>query len=368
MNSRAFLILDDSASERQILAHVLGDAFPRADVRQAGDAGAAMELCGRMAFDCVLLDYNMPQVDGIAFAGQLRAVHKHLPLVLVTGVGDELLVAHAIRNGVSDYIPKSRVNVDSIQRTVERAIQSCAQARIIEEQQEELENFAYALAHDFKQPIRQIRTFTQMIDGELEDGDQEGVRQHLAFLNKAARRLSDLVDVMSQYTLLNQAPEITAVTLSAVLDGVRDALSAYLAERNGELVLGESVAEARCRGNETLMAQVLQNLIVNGLKYNKSEIPRVEVSVEQHAESCLIKVQDNGLGIEKQYQTEIFRPLVRLHAAAEYSGTGLGLTLTRKAVAAQGGSIWCESDYGAGSTFYVRMRVPRDAAPASNAA
>jgi signal transduction histidine kinase len=80
----------------------------------------------------------------------------------------------------------------------------------------------------------------------------------------------------------------------------------------------------------------------------------------------VITVHDNGIGIEEKYLADIFRPLVRLHTAAEYAGTGLGLTLARKAIMAQHGTIWCESEPGVGSTFFVRMPLAQpDAVPSS---
>jgi signal transduction histidine kinase len=109
------------------------------------------------------------------------------------------------------------------------------------------------------------------------------------------------------------------------------------------------------RGNQTLMVQVLQNLIVNGLKYNKSPIPRVEITVVAEADAYAIDVADNGIGIDAEYLTEIFKPLSRLHTSSEYAGSGLGLTLARKAILAQGGAIWCESTPGFGSVFHIRL-------------
>ena len=349
----AFLILDDNASERQIMTHLLGAAFPGADIRETDDADAAMFLCEQHPFDCILLDYNMPRVDGVSFTAGLRAKRPHLPVVLVTGFGDEMLVSHAIRHGVTDYIPKARINLDSIQRTVDRAIQSCAQARTIAEQREELENFAYALAHDFKQPIRQIRTFSQILTDELGAPQTDDVRQHLAFLDHAARRLGNLVDVMSQYTLLNQPPEIAPTPLDGVLANVRESLGQYLEERRAELI--SECGGLAVEGNEVLLGQVLQNLVINGLKYNKSATPRVAITAETQGPQCLIAIADNGIGMEPQYLSEIFRPLIRLHPASEYDGTGLGLTLARKAILAQKGAIWCQSEPGAGSTFFLKL-------------
>jgi light-regulated signal transduction histidine kinase (bacteriophytochrome) len=271
----------------------------------------------------------------------------------MTSVGDEMLAAEALRGGLSDYIPKSRITTDSIQRSVGRSIHSCSQTRLIDEQRSELENFAYALAHDFKQPIRQITTFSQLISEELSGPDAAGIQQHLTFLGEAAGRLGKLVDVMSQYTLLNQPPELADVDLNRVVASVRSALGPYLADRGGAFV--SALRAPVVRGNETLMTQVLQNLVFNGLQYNKSAAPCVELTTRRRGDHWVIELRDNGVGIEAQYLAEIFRPLVRLHNASEYPGSGLGLTLARKAVQAQNGAIWCESAPDHGSTFYVQL-------------
>jgi signal transduction histidine kinase len=359
--SAHLLVVDDSRADRELTTLTLGAAFPEAAIHQCADPLAVEGICNAQTFDCVLLDYNMPRMDGMALTGELRTRFAYLPIILMTSVGDELLATRALHSGVSDYLPKSHINARSIQRTVERAIESCSQARIIDEQKAELENFAYALAHDFKQPIRQISTFTRMISDEIHGGEFGGVLRHLAFLGDAARRLSDLVDVMVQYTLLNQPPELSNFQMGDALDSVRASITPYLAERTGEFAT--PAVTPLVRGNQTLMVQVLQNLVVNGLQYNKSPVPRVEIKVAADADAYAIDVVDNGIGIDAEYLTEVFKPLARLHTSSEYPGSGLGLTLARKAILAQGGAIWCESTPGAGSTFHIRLPVAKGARP-----
>lgn len=350
---RSVLVVDDSDAEREIVALTIGAAFPDAEVSLAAHPAAAREMCAQDSYDCVILDYNMPQTDGVTLAAELKVQATYLPIILMTSVGDEMLAAEALRSGISDYIPKSRITADSIRRTVDRSIHVCGQAKLIDEQRGELENFAYALAHDFKQPIRQITTFTQMISEEIAPDEHEGLQQHLTFLGDAARRLGKLVDVMSQYTLLNQPPEIADVDLGDVLASVRASLGPYLAERGGEFVV--PAKPPRIRGNETLMTQVIQNLVTNGMLYNRSPTPRVEISAQRRQDNWDIAIGDNGVGIEAEYLADIFKPLVRLHTASEFPGSGLGLTLARKAILAQKGVIWCESELGRGSTFHVRL-------------
>jgi hypothetical protein len=353
MAGRTMLVVDDSEAERELIALTLGAAFPDAEIRRADHPRTAQAMCAEHRFQCVLLDYNMPDMDGVVLAGALRAADAYLPTVLMTSIGDEMLAAEALRSGMSDYIPKSRITAESIRRTVERSIHGCSQARLIDEQRGELENFAYALAHDFKQPIRQITTFSQLISDGIGERAGAEIQQHLTFLGAAAGRLAKLVDVMAQYTLLNRPPELTDVDLNSVLASVRFSLAPLLSERAADLVL-PSVAP-KIRGNESLVAQVLQNLLINGLLYNRSAVPRVEVGVRRLAGHWILDIADNGVSIEAQYLSEIFKPLVRLHNSSEYPGSGLGLTLARKAVLAQNGDIWCESEPGRGSVFHVSL-------------
>lgn len=363
MGPHAILIVDDDSAELELLSRITNAAFPEAIVRTAQDCALVHAMCSAEAFDCIVIDFNMPGMDGLSCAQRLRAAFPYLPILLTTSVGDELLAVRAITSGVTDYIPKSRITPEALRRSIEHAIQVSDQARIIFEQRNELENFAYALAHDFRQPIRQIRTFSALIADAMREGRTEGVEQHLAFLSSAAGRLGDLVDVMSQYTLLNHPPAIGDVDLNAVLAELAAALGPLCEESGAQVIVGHAPL---VKGNETLMAQVLQNLVVNGLKYNRSVPPIVEICAEIQPPHCLITVRDNGIGIEAQYFEEIFKPLSRLHANAEYSGSGLGLAIARKALAAQGGSLWCESEPGAGSAFFVRIPLSANASAPAN--
>ena len=352
MTAPSLLIVDDDQAERALTARLARDTFPGARIETAANADAAQDACALEPFDCVILDYNMPGMDGLSCARRLRQSHPWLPIVMSTGYGDEMLAAHAVTSGVTDYIPKSRITPQSLTRVVENAIRVTRQAKVIEEQRGELENFAFALAHDFKQPIRQITTFANLVSEAIRAGRAGDIAQHLSFLDGAARRLGSLVDVMSQYTLLSKPPALEAVDLEPLLANVMASIAPYVRERGGRVTWD---APARLRGNEALVTQVMQNLIVNGLKYNRSDPPAVHIAGAAQDGQCTIRVRDNGIGIAPQYVEDIFKPLVRLHTRNEFSGTGLGLTLARKAVTAMDGAILCHSRPGAGTEFVVTL-------------
>jgi FixJ family two-component response regulator len=216
-HAEALLIVDDTKAERQLMEMTLAAAFPKADVQCASHPSQAKAMCEAHHFDCVLVDYNMPEMDGLTLAHQLKAADSYLATVPMTSVGDETLAAEALRTGISDYIPKGRITAESIQRSVARSILACSRARVIDAKRLELENFASAMAHDFKRPIRQITTFAMLIAEQLRDVQVGDVQRRLAFLTGAASRLGKLVDVMSQYTLLNRPPDLADVDLGRTI-------------------------------------------------------------------------------------------------------------------------------------------------------
>ena len=346
------LFVDDDPFALDAQVHIAGEALPGCRITAIDNPLDVLAVCSSGAFDCVLLDYNMPELDGLTVAHQLREQHPYLPVVLCTGAGDELLATKALQGGITDYIPKSAIRPPALRRTVLHAITIAKNARIIDEQRSELEGFAFALAHDFKQPLRQITTFANLALQDMDGGELEDARQHLSYLTGSARRLSALVDMMSQYTLLNKPLEPELVRVGSIIDGVLDSLGSYIKERNGDV---ETEGDAFIVGNGVFLHQILQNLIVNGFKYNGSSRPRIVMSTTSDGPTCNIAVSDNGIGIGLEYIEQVFQPLARLHTSTEYSGTGLGLTMARKAAAAQGGAIVCTSQLGVGSQFVVSL-------------
>ena len=106
------------------------------------------------------------------------------------------------------------------------------------------------------------------------------------------------------------------------------------------------------RTQKVWMKQLFNNLISNGLKFNKSAEPKVWVSFEENSDDYIFSIRDNGIGIEKKYHEQIFKIFQRLHTQDEYPGTGAGLTICNKILEKLGGKIRVESTPGKGSTFY----------------
>jgi light-regulated signal transduction histidine kinase (bacteriophytochrome) len=117
--------------------------------------------------------------------------------------------------------------------------------------------------------------------------------------------------------------------------------------------------------NMTLFTQVFQNLIGNGIKYNKSEVPHISVSHMIEGDMHQFDISDNGIGIASEFHGQVFDMFKRLHRQDEYSGTGIGLAICKKVIEKAGGSIWLQSEVGQGSVFSFSWPVAQPANPIS---
>ncbi|WP_293452770.1 ATP-binding protein [Phenylobacterium sp.] len=301
----------------------------------------------------VLLDVVMEEHDsGLKFVEWMRAGgYEKQRIILRTGQPGYAPELEVIRNyDINDYRTKGELTQTRLVTAMTAAIRTFEQFWTIDEQRLNLESFAYALAHDFRQTTRQIRTYSELVGDGL-DGEAPA-SSALDYLSGAARRLNALVEVMSQYTLLAKPAELEVVDLPQLMDEVRATLAPILADTGGTL---EAKATGACRANAALLGHVLQILVANGLQHNDHPKPHVEIRTSVRDGQCMIEVVDNGIGIEADHLEEIFEPHMRLRPTKEMPATGLGLTLSRRAVESQGGAIWCVSTPAVGSTFHVSL-------------
>ncbi len=222
---------------------------------------------------------------------------------------------------------------------------------------QDLRQFAYAASHDLKEPLRTVATCLQLARKKY-IGQVDGEAEQLIDLAVAgARRMHDLVEALLDYS---QAGEVAEPAIEPVrADGVvRDAitnLQSAITETHALISLGQLPVVT---ANPLHLAQVFQNLIGNALKYRSEQPPRIKVTGLEQDKQWVFTVEDNGIGIQPEYQAQIFGIFKRLHGH-EYPGTGIGLAICKKIVERHGGSIWVESEVGKGSRF--SFTLPRNA-------
>lgn len=222
---------------------------------------------------------------------------------------------------------------------------------------QELERFAHITAHDFKSPLRQIVSFANLAKRKTKD-KEESVHEYLTFIEKSGQRLNELVDDILNYSKLYfSEKEIVKVEvdLNAILDEVEMGLTNFMAERNGRIIKNEILPTITANRNAVIA--LFQNLVENGIKYNESQEPTVEVFCRPSKDYLSIFIKDNGIGIDEKYFEDIFVTFKRLHTPEHYEGTGIGMSICKRAIEQLGGKISLDSEVGVGTTFEIMFPI-----------
>ncbi len=217
---------------------------------------------------------------------------------------------------------------------------------------QELEQFAHIAAHDLQEPLRTVKSYTQLVERryhDLLDGDG---REFLGFITSGVERMRTLVSGLQSYSEVDREQVSSeSVALGEVLAETMRSMSVTIEDAGARVEVGELPS---VRASRVHLQQLLQNLIGNAIKYRSAEPPVIRIRAERAGRMCEIIVADNGVGIEMQYADQIFKVFRRLHGR-EIPGTGIGLAICKKVVETYGGRIWVESILGQGSEFHFTL-------------
>ncbi|WP_035750040.1 sensor histidine kinase [Parafrankia discariae] len=230
-----------------------------------------------------------------------------------------------------------------------------AQAEILRRSNRDLEQFAYVASHDLQEPLRKVASFCQLLSRRYGDQLDERGTQYIHFAVDGAKRMQQLINDLLAFSRVGRTTDSFAdVPLNEVFERVRGTLSLALESSGGEVTAGDLPTVP---GDPVLLAQLLQNLIGNALKFRGDEAPRVRIGAIDRDGEWELSCADNGIGIEPEYAEKIFVIFQRLHARDVYEGTGIGLALCRKIVEFHGGRIWLDGTVEYGTTF--RWTLPK---------
>ena len=369
------LLVDDNEHDRTLYKRYLKTqpGEERLEIHEATSGEEALAVFAQVQPDCVLLDYNLLDIDGLALLESLQKLSppNSLCVVMITGGGSETLAVRALNAGALDYLIKGHFDRELLTKTVRHAIeknewrqyqtsyhqQLHAANQQLARTNADLDNFVYAASHDLRQPVNNLLGLFEEIRRAATFADPSD-EQLLPFMAKSLHALSTTIDDLSTVVQEHrqakpQAPE--PVRLADLAADVLATLHPQILATEADIQLDFSALPEvpYVRSN---LRTILLNLTANALKYHHPDrAPQVHIRTNQAAGQPVLEVQDNGLGIDlSAHGQELFQLFRRFHPQAA-EGTGVGLFLVNRLVQSQGGRIEVESEEGVGTLFRVYL-------------
>jgi two-component system sensor histidine kinase/response regulator len=355
------LIVDDRKENLVATEKVLKNLD--AAIFKATSGNEALSLMLRYRFAVVLLDVQMPEMDGFETA-MLMQEHESMrgvPIIFVTAISkEEKYATQAAEIGAVDYIFKP-INPDILRSKVKVYLDIYMQREqilklnlVLSQSNEELERFAYICSHDMQEPVRMMNSYADILEEEYQSVLDKKAQKYLHFITSNAQHMQKMIfDILTFSRVGREEPKIEKVDCKQVVLEVLEEFESIIAQKRARITCGELPFLESC---PTLLRVMFQNLIGNALKFQDgTKAPEVSIKVEKADGKWLFTVRDNGIGIDPVFEGRVFAIFQRIHRKEDYPGTGIGLSTCKKFVELCGGEIWFESVPGNGSAFFFTV-------------
>lgn len=362
------LIVDDTPANLQLLAGMLKERGYKA--RPAPNGRVALQAAQSQPPDLILLDINMPEMNGYEVCTQLKASEqlRDIPVIFISALDETIDKVCAFSVGAVDYITKpfqfeeveARVGAHLRLRHLQLELE--ARNHELQNANDELrrlqtlrDNLTHMIVHDMRSPLGGIVGYHDLLRKHDNSNLSERGAEFLRKASESSDRLIGMVNSLLDVSKLEAGelkPQRMACDLGALAREAAEMLSSLA--RNCTLEVIPPAEPIIVPADRDLIFRVLQNLISNALKFTPAG-GQVQVSMELEGPTALVSVRDTGSGIAPENHARIFEKFGQVNQRGPRIGTGLGLTFCRLAVQAHGGEIGVESALGEGSRFWFRL-------------
>ncbi len=227
----------------------------------------------------------------------------------------------------------------------------------LEQSNDDLKQFAHAASHDLREPVRAIVSYSTLLEISLKGKLNPNEQEYISYLKDGGKRMYDMITGILAFSKVNSSQEATDIDLNPIYLQAVENIKLFIAAKNAVV---ECPRLPVVTGSRTLLIQLFQNLISNGIKYNESEIPEIRIAFHRIGEVYEFCVSDNGIGIDDKHKDDVFDMFTRLHNQEQYQGTGIGLSICRKIVERMGGRIRNQPNQTGGTDFIFTLPAESD--------
>jgi signal transduction histidine kinase len=394
------LIVDDNIKNVHLLECSLKQVG-YTSIHYTTDSREAADLYRSLRPDLVLLDLQMPHLDGYDVLKQLKEIEEdyYAPVMVLTAQSDMKTRIKALEEGALDFLTKPfdqleiRIRIKCMlqvrrlndfakmqntlleekvnERTVDLASANLNLMEEVEKRRktglvlkryteeleiknQELKDFVFIASHDLQEPLRRIVTFGDLLRENCKHMEETSL-DYLDRMQKSSERMKTLIEDLLQFCQITQKETLfQEKNLDQVVQEVLIDLEDLIASSKARIKVQKLPV---LKIDSSQIRQLFQNLIGNAIKYRKnSEAPLITLDSRYlNDDTWEIVVEDNGIGFNEKHKNRIFRPFERLHGKGEFEGNGIGLTICRNIVQRHGGTIQAESEPGKGTKFIITL-------------
>lgn len=344
------LIVEDSIDDFELYSRILKSILNNYTIAHSTSAEDAWQLIKKEQFHLILLDNHLTGMKGVDFLSNFILLDKDIPIIALTGQGDEETAVRFIQLGAEDYIVKDNISIDSLSKSIFLALSKFTLKQLEKEKQCELSLFTQTVVHDLKSPLGRINSYVKLIQNQYPKVDYN----YLQSIVDDTQYIKDFLESLSFYAMYGRSnTSLEIIDLNKVIKQSISNLEVDIKDKQANIEKSEL---PKVKGNYISLVQLFQNLISNAIRYCISK-PIVKISSVLKENNLFVIVSDNGVGIIEDMYADIFQPFIRIPNGVESAGMGLGLSLCALIAKQNKAKITVSSREGKGSSFMIAFKA-----------
>lgn len=355
LNTFKILLVDDRLENLITLEHIIEKE--NRTIIKADSGNEALKIVLGNQIDLILLDVQMPDMDGYEVAQLLRLnpKTKNIPIIFVSAVSkDEKVRLDSFEEATVDFLFKPLDIAETkskiiLYETIFNFNEEKKKYYLkIEQMSKEMDHFIYVVSHDVKAPLRAIENLASWIEEDLAGTDNKNVLENLSLMRNRVVRMQNLLDGVTEYSRASRINESKEhINTNQLVQNIIDALITtkdfkFNVQKNMPLLFTE----------KTKLLKVFSHLINNSIRHHNGDACIISISAVEENDLIRFTIADNGPGIQSQYHEKVFEIFHTLQSKDQFETAGVGLSIVKRIVESHGNKIWIDSPVDCGTTVH----------------
>ena len=346
------LLIEDNPGDARLLREMFHeqDSHP-IDLAHVESMGEAERYLTERSVDIIVLDPGLPDTQGLESVRRIRVAAPQIPLVVLTGLDDDIFAAQALRDGAQDYLIKNQIEP----RGLMRALRYANERNRLEQMKDD---FVATVSHELRTPLTSISGSLALLLNDSAGQLPASAARLLSIAHRNCQRLGRLINDILDIEKIESGKVVFAVKrldLRTLVEQSVEANRGFAGGYGVRVKIEPHLGACEIAADPDWVAQVITNLLSNAIKFSERD-DEVVIAIEQRVHTIRLSVRDHGRGIPEDFKARVFEKFAQAdNSDGRQKGTGLGLSIVKQIVLRLGGEVSFEDVPGGGVVFHVDL-------------